>query len=148
MSRVAFRAAQPADSDSGFAFQLAEAAMRGYVEQTWGDWEPNFQREHHAMSFKTESHQVVLVDGEPAGILAVEMSFTPVQLEQLHPLPRWRDQGVGSRVLRSVLDAAAAARPIRLRTLALGMAAQRACARDGSTLTTATPERVITDVVE
>lgn len=141
MSTVAFRAAQP--SDSGFAFEVAEAAMRGYVEQTWGEWEPNFQREHHARSFKTESHQVILVDDEPAGILAVEMSMAHVQLEKLYLLPPFRNQGVGSRVLRSVLDAAAAAhKPVRLRTLAVNTAARRFYARHGFVVTGATPERV------
>ena len=141
MLQISLRAAQPSDSD--FAFEVTQVAMRGYVEQTWGEWESNFQREHHARSFKTESHQVVLVDGEPAGLLAVETGMTYVQLEKLYLLPRFRHQGVGARVLRSVLDAAAAAhKPVRLRTLAVNTAAQRFYARHGFVVTNTTPERV------
>ena len=141
MLPISLRAAQ--SSGLGFAFDVTEAAMRGYVEQTWGDWEPSLQREHHARSFKTESHQVVLVDSEPAGLLAVETGVAHVQLEKLYLLPRFRNQGVGARVLRCVLDAAAAAhKPVRLRTLAVNTAAQRFYARHGFVITGATPERV------
>ena len=41
---IELRAAQA--SDLGFTFEVTEAAMRGYVEQTWGEWQPSTPFRH------------------------------------------------------------------------------------------------------
>jgi ribosomal protein S18 acetylase RimI-like enzyme len=130
-------------TDLDFAFEVTEAAMRGYVEQTWGTWEPMAQRENHEKSFKPETHQLILLAGVPAGVLATETHEDHVQLEKLYLLPRFRNAGVGSQVLESLLrSAASTGKAVRLRVLAANTSAQRLYARHGFRVTSTTPERV------
>lgn len=138
---VALRAADTGDFD--FGLEVTEFAMRGYIEQTWGLWDEALHRRHHAATFVPDTHQVILVDGERAGILAVEQQPAHVELEKLYLLPRARDRGVGSQVLLSVLrPAIASGRPVRLRVLAVNTSAQRFYARHGFVVVAVTPERL------
>lgn len=128
--------------DAALVFVISEAAMRGYVEQTWGRWVADEQQERHRNSYHPEHHQIVLADGAPAGVLAVEEHGTHLQLAKLYLLARWRNQGVGTRLLQGVLARArAAGKPLRLRVLAVNVSAQRFYARHGFTTTGRTPER-------
>lgn len=130
-------------SDLGFAFAVTEAAMRGYVEQTWGAWQHDVQFDNHAKSFNPATHQVISVGGAAAGLIAVATTASHVQLEKLYLLPAFRNHGIGSQVLQSVLARAAAQRkPVRLRVLAVNTAAQRFYARHGFVVTDTTAERV------
>lgn len=129
--------------DFDFGFEVTELAMRGYIEQTWGLWDAALHRRHHAATFNADTHQVILVDGERAGILAVEQHPAHVQLEKLYLVPGVRNRGVGSQVLRSVLEPAiAGGRPLRLRVLAVNTSAQRFYARHGFLVVATTPERL------
>lgn len=47
------------------AYDVTEAAMRCYVEQTFGAWVPEVQKEIIGKSFDANTHQIILVDGEP-----------------------------------------------------------------------------------
>jgi ribosomal protein S18 acetylase RimI-like enzyme len=129
--------------DFDFGFEVTELAMRGYIEQTWGRWDDALHRRHHATTFKPDTHRVILVRGERAGILAVEQHVAHVQLEKLYLLPGARNRGVGSQVLRSVLKPAiASGRPVRLRVLAVNTPAQRFYVRHGFVVVAVTPERL------
>ena len=129
--------------DFDFGFEVTEFAMRDYIEQTWGLWDDALHRRHHAATFTPDTHQVILVAGERAGILAVEQHPEHVRLEKLYLLPGARNRGVGSQVLRSVMQPAiASGRPVRLRVLAVNTPAQRFYARHGFVVVAATPERL------
>jgi ribosomal protein S18 acetylase RimI-like enzyme len=139
--RVSLRPADAGDFD--FGFEVTELAMRGYIEQTWGRWDEALHRRHHAATFKADTHRVILVAGERAGILAVEQQAEHVQLEKLYLLPGARNRGVGSQVLRSVLQPAIArGQSVRLRVLAVNTPAQRFYARHGFVVVAVTPERL------
>ena len=58
------------ESDIALSCAVMEDAVRQHVEATWGTWEPAEQWQRHAASFDPLSHWVVLVAGEPAGIVA------------------------------------------------------------------------------
>jgi ribosomal protein S18 acetylase RimI-like enzyme len=140
-ARVTLRAATSGDFD--FGFEVTELAMRGYIEQTWGLWDDALHRRHHAATFTPDTHQVILVAGERAGILAVEPQPAHVQLEKLYLLPGARNRGVGAQVLRSVLQRAiAGGRRVRLRVLTVNTPAQRFYARHGFVVVTTTRERL------
>jgi GNAT superfamily N-acetyltransferase len=135
---------QPAiPQDSRFVFEVMELTMRPYVEATWGPWDAEFQWKGHLATFAAETHRIILVDGSPAGVLLVADADLHLQLEKLFLLPQFHNQGLGSRVLQSVVvDAAAAAKPIRLRVLRVNVAAQRFYLRHGFSVTETTEERL------
>ena len=116
--------------------------MRQYVEKTWGRWEPARQKINHDPSFKIDSHQVVLVQGEQVGILATEVHASHIQLEKLYLLPEVRNQGIGGSVLRSLLTQARnLGKPVRLRVLKINSSAQRFYTRHGFSVSSITEER-------
>ena len=129
--------------DEDFAFFVTEAAMREYVEETWGRWVAEDQRVNHRKSFKTDTHQLVRVRGTLAGLIAVEDYHSHIQLEKLYLLPEFRRQGVGAHLLQEVMRRArSSGKPLRLRVLAVNKAAQRFYIRHGLAITETTPERV------
>lgn len=141
MSAVSLRPAL--DDDLPFAFKVTEAAMRGYVEQTWGKWDPAQQFENHASSFKIETHSIVLVSEVPAGIVAIEEHADHVQLEKLYLLPSFRNRGIGAEILdRTLQRACDANKPVRLRVLTVNTSATRFYARHGFRVVQETPERL------
>lgn len=138
---VSLRAATT--DDLAFGYTVTESAMRAYVEQTWGAWDEAGQRALNQRTFTPDTHRIVCVDGQPVGIVAVEHHALHVQLEKLYLLPVARGRGVGSQVLSGVLQAAfAAGRPVKLRVLAVNLAAQRFYRRHGFEVTITTPERL------
>ena len=56
-----------------------------------------------------EGTSVIEVDGEPAGRLRVERSPGVVELAGIQLLPRFQSQGIGTRIIRGLIDEARAA---------------------------------------
>jgi ribosomal protein S18 acetylase RimI-like enzyme len=129
--------------DVGFAFEVTEAAMRAYIEQTWNAWDANLQLENNAKSFDTSTHHLVLVDGQRAGILAVAVHESHLQLEKLYLLPSFQNLGVGSQVLRQLFELPAlTGKAVRLHVLEVDQGAQRFYRRFGFVVTSVNPPRV------
>ena len=89
--------------------------MRGYVEQTWGVWGRDEQWAKHRANFTPDTHRMIVIGDEVAGFVAVEDLPTYVWLVKFYLFQRFRNAGIGSAVLRSVLaDARMRAKPVRL----------------------------------
>jgi ribosomal protein S18 acetylase RimI-like enzyme len=130
-------------ADAQFVYEVTEASMRVYVEQTFGPWVPSFQQEIIGQSFDPSTHQVIVVDGNAAGILAAPENDTHIQLEKLYLLPSFQRMGIGSYLLKHLLQTAPAkAKPVRLRVLTVNVAARRLYERFGFVVASITPERV------
>lgn len=67
------------------------------------------QNRRFELRFPGHERWVVLVDGEPAGRLYLHRSPSLLQVVDLTLLPEHRSQGLGTRLMRLVLDQAAAA---------------------------------------
>jgi ribosomal protein S18 acetylase RimI-like enzyme len=138
----ALRLRAATEDDLAFSYTVTEDAMRDYVETTWGVWNSEQQREHHRLSFRPATHQVICLGDEPVGILAIENHATYVQLDKLYLLRDARNQGLGSRLISDVIKQAGAVRkPIRLRVLRVNTSAQRFYARHGFAVTSLSNER-------
>ena len=72
--------------DKEFVYQVKCAAMREYVEQTWG-WDEDVQRELHDRRFGTQEFQIVSLDGHDVGIMSVALEPDCVFLNQIYILP-------------------------------------------------------------
>ena len=139
--RVGLRAATM--DDMQFVYEVTEVAMRGYVEQTFGPWIPEIQKEIIGKSFDASTHQIVLVEGEPAGILAVEVRDSHLQLEKIYLLPAFQRQCIGSQLVKQLIYSVSKSnKPIRLRVLAANSGARRFYERLGFVVTEVTPQRV------
>jgi GNAT superfamily N-acetyltransferase len=95
-------------SDLNLVYEVTEATMRGHVEQTFGPWVESVQRKVIGDSFSPATHQIIVVGGETAGVLAVASHDTHVQLEKLFILPAFQSRGIGARLLLDVAETATA----------------------------------------
>ena len=143
---VELRQAMPSDMD--LVYEVTEAAMREYVEQAFGPWVEAFQRKVIGESFSPATHQVIMADGQTAGILCIVSHDTHMQLEKLFLLPAFQRHGLGTRILHDVAEAAARrGKSLRLRVLAVNTGAQRFYERFGFTVSGTTPERLFMEYV-
>ena len=117
--------------------------MRRYVEETFGPWIPEVQKEIIGKSFDRNTHQIVTVNGAMAGILALEMHDSHMQLEKLYLLPSFQRRCIGSQLVKQLIHSASVSnKPIRLRVLAANSGARRFYERLNFVATEVTHERV------
>jgi ribosomal protein S18 acetylase RimI-like enzyme len=73
------------------------------------------QRHSHAVRYPHAEHQLVLVNGRPAGRLWVALGPEELRVVDVSLLPAHRGLGLGTALLRSLQEeAAAAGKPLRL----------------------------------
>jgi hypothetical protein len=63
------RPAEPGDDE--FLYALHRESLRQSIKAAWGPWDDEVQRAFHRRWFDPGRIQLVLVDGEPAGMLEV-----------------------------------------------------------------------------
>jgi RimJ/RimL family protein N-acetyltransferase len=103
--------------DRDFLFALHRAAMRPYVDTTWG-WDDAEQARMFDQKFDPASQEIVQVDGVDAGTLAVEETDEEIWLAVIEIHPRFQGRGLGTAIIQSVLDrGAATVKPVTLRVL-------------------------------
>ena len=109
------RLAVPADRD--FLFEVHRQALGPYIEQTWG-WDDGEQRAHFEATFDGGTWQVILVSGQPVGMIRTTETATRVYLDDIEILPDFQHQGLGSAIVSWVIrEASAAGKPTALQVL-------------------------------
>lgn len=64
------------------------------------------QRRSYEMQHTHAAHSIILLDGEPVGRLLVARSEDEIKLTDISLLPEQRGQGIGSGLIRNLLDEA------------------------------------------
>lgn len=94
--------------------------MREYAERTWGKWisEPRG-------NFRPETHQIIRCDGDEIGCVALIEESDRLLLEKLYILPSHQGRGIGTLLLRRLIERARIGRKsIQLRVLRVNPAQQ------------------------
>ena len=126
----ALRPAQ--ESDYEWLWELKRWTMRSYVEQTWGLWDDALQEEFFRENFSSETVQIISVDGHDAGLLNVERDKGEIFLANLQIHPSFQNRGLGSAVLRELLESASALKlSVRLQVLRVNVGAAKLYLRFG-----------------
>ena len=135
---------RPATQDDlALTYAIAEDAMRGYVEETWGNWDEEEQLQKHRTNFTPETYRIILEIDEVVGLVAVEEFPSHIWLVKLYLLAKYRGQGIGSQVLRGIQkDATAQGKPVTLRVLRVNKRAQALYAKHGFKVTEESAERL------
>ena len=97
------RAATAADRD--FLFELNRAAFRASVEATWG-WDEQEQIAFFDGRFDPSRRQIVQIEGVDVGEVMVEERPHEIYLARIALLPEWQGRGIGTAIVRSLLERA------------------------------------------
>ena len=113
------------DADTDFARTVHHRAYRDVVVRQYGVWEEEAQDRFFENDWETAAFEIILCDGVPCGYTRVEDRGADVHVRELVILPEFQGRGVGSHVLRGVIERAKARRvPVRLGTQHANRAAE------------------------
>jgi GNAT superfamily N-acetyltransferase len=129
-------------ADAGFIYSLIEMTMRSYVEQVWGHFSEDRNRTHVSEAIAAGHYSIIALEHIRVGALCVERHPSHIQLSQLFILPEHQRQGIGTSIVRGLInEARESKKPLRLRVLSVNPA-RRLYEREGFHVTSTTPERV------
>jgi ribosomal protein S18 acetylase RimI-like enzyme len=129
-----FRAAS--EEDYLWLWALKRETMRPYVEQMWGGWDDASQEAFFRRNFIPANVRVIVAAGEDVGLLHVEREAQALFLANLQISPAFQNHGLGSAVVRRVMEEArTAGLPLRLQVLKSNQPARRLYERLGFEVT-------------
>lgn len=113
---ITYRPAAP--EDFNFLYALHRAVMRVYVEEVFGPWDEAWQQAHYRRDHPIHQLRVIQRDGQDVGMLYVEERTEEIFLVSLEVLPAFQRRGIGSAVIRELIEAAARlGKPVALQVL-------------------------------
>ena len=96
----------PADeTDKEFSYQVKKAAEGEYITLMFG-WDENVQRDFHAKDWQRRKPDIIIYDGRPIGTIATSDGEDCVEIGQFFILPDYQNKGIGTHLLKSILDKA------------------------------------------
>lgn len=99
------RAATAADDE--LLYTIHRDAMGAYVEEMYGPWDDAEQRGFHER-YVAAGPLVIDVDGDTVGSLLVIVEAGDVYVSRIEILTVWQGRGIGTAVLRDVMERARA----------------------------------------
>lgn len=79
--------------------------MYAYIEKTWG-WEDKWQQEYFARKFDPRKRQIIVIDEQDAGVIALEHRVDEHYLALIEILPAFQRSGIGTSIMRRLIDIA------------------------------------------
>jgi len=114
------------DSDFELAYSIKKAAFKHYVDQQWGLWDEEFQRERHAEEFDPSQAQIITYQGAEVGWLALRREQQHIDVTAIYISPEYQNRRIGSFLLRQVLLEARDKRvPVKLGVLKVNPRARK-----------------------
>ena len=130
-------------ADFEWAFELHKVALSEYVERTWG-WDEEVQRRMFAEAFDRHPRQVIQIGGQDVGVLVVEERADELYLGLIELLPAWQNRGLGTAILRRLLQRAREThRPLSLHVLRTNARAAALYEREGLRVVDSEPDRML-----
>lgn len=94
-------------ADSPALYELNSCTLRSYVEQVFGCWDGDVQRDFHQQWMNRQRAQVIEVDGRVVGVVSVEWRATELHLARIQVTPELQNRGIGSAVISDLIRQAA-----------------------------------------
>jgi GNAT superfamily N-acetyltransferase len=96
----------PADeTHREFSYQVKKAAEGDYITSMFG-WDEDVQRDFHVRAWQEQKPDIITYDGKLIGTIATVESQDRVEIGQFFILPEYQGKGIGTHLLRSILDKA------------------------------------------
>ena len=91
------------ESHREFSYQVKKAAMGGYITQIWG-WDEKVQKNLHDGDWRQKRPRIILYDNKPIGTIRIVSNGDRLVIEQFYILPEYQNKGIGSHLLKHVLE--------------------------------------------
>ena len=102
MKKLHFTLRPAMPEDRNFLYQLKKKVNLGYISAIWG-WDEDYQQEEFDRDFqKREEFSVIVSDDADAGFLQLQRGADFLNVAEIHLLPAFRGQGLGTAVLRYI----------------------------------------------
>jgi GNAT superfamily N-acetyltransferase len=88
-----------------FSYQVKKAAEGEYITSMFG-WDENVQRSYHSEAWQQQKPDIITYDGKPVGTIATIESEDCIEVGQFFILPEYQNKGIGSYLLKSILEKA------------------------------------------
>ena len=112
--------------DSSRAEELAQVEWADGQKEVFVRWQFDLQRREYDARFPDASYQVIMVDEEPAGRIWIGVDEEQIRLLDIALLPRFQRRGIGTLLLRWLIDEAAQVKkPLRHMVFVLNNDAHR-----------------------
>ena len=103
--------------DTDFARSVHHRAYRDVIERQYGPWDESAQDKLFAAAWSAAEHEIVLYDEVRCGYTSIEIRAEVIYLHELVIDPDFQCRGIGTDILRNVIEQAILRRvPVRLRT--------------------------------
>src|SRR5947209_1183088 len=94
------------ETDTDFARLVHHQAYRDVSERQFGPWNEKEQDEYFNGDWNPAAFDIVLCDGIPCGYMHVEDRDHDIHVDELVLLSEFQGQGIGSSLLREVMERA------------------------------------------
>lgn len=102
------------ESDTGFAREVHHRAYREVVERQFGPWLEEQQDRYFETAWTPATFEIVLCDGAACGYVCIEDRDSDIHVREFVLMPEYQKRGVGSSLLREVMERARARQvPVR-----------------------------------
>ncbi|MCG8546182.1 MAG: GNAT family N-acetyltransferase [Alphaproteobacteria bacterium] len=106
------------DDDKAYLKRLGEDQLRDVVVAQFGAWDDHLYRRCFEERWRKQTYQIVEMDGRRVGALWATREADHIWLRQIFIETSYQNQGIGTAMLRELMDeAGAAGLPLRLRVL-------------------------------
>jgi GNAT superfamily N-acetyltransferase len=114
----------PADkSNYDFVYRLKKEVYGGYIGSIWG-WDEDEQKEFFAKEWERHIPDIILYSHQPIGTYCCTKNEDSYHLERFYILQEYQNKGIGTHVLKGILDKAdGAGLPVKLMWLNINPAA-------------------------
>lgn len=91
------------ETDLAWLFRVHTAAMKQYVDATWG-WEESWQVRHFTDHFDPSTMHIIQCADIDVGFARVSRRPDAIVLEALELLPAFQGRGIGSAFVRDLIS--------------------------------------------
>ncbi len=116
MDNLEFQVATSEDID--FAYEVLTTTMRAYAVEVFGYWPESDAQAQVERDIREGRSQTIHLGGERIGVMRIDRFVTHFQLDHLYILPEYQRCGIGTHILKSLLEESCeVGLPVRLRLL-------------------------------
>lgn len=98
---------QSTEEDFEFIFSLNKINMKKYVDVIRG-WNEEYERADMKTKFIPGAHKIIQADRQDIGVILIQEEPDHFKLTHLELLPEFQNKGIGTKLIKEVLDNAKA----------------------------------------